>query len=135
MSKLKLVLDSNEYVFYFNDNSDMLKILELGNIEIYLTDLIFKEVIRNIRKEAIKSFFNLSKNPKFIIVEDKIPQILIDKYKGIGLKKGDMVISAFCEFVNADYLITENRDFLKSMKFDKFVVLSLREFLNLKIIK
>ena len=131
MVKLKLVLDSNEYVFYFdNKSSDMLKLLDSQEIKFFLTDLIIQEVLRNIRKESIKDFFNILKNPRFEVVTEGIPNDLIDKYKKFGLKKGDIVIAAFCETINTDYLVTENRHFLKSKKFDNFEVLSLKEFLK-----
>ena len=61
-------------------------------------------------------------------IGEKIPLYLFKKYKALGLKKGDIIIAAFCEHINAAYLITENRHFLKQMKFDKFKVLSLKDF-------
>lgn len=131
MVELKLVLDSNEYIFYLNNKSnDILRLLDSQDTKIFLNDLIFEEVIRNITKEAIKYSINLLKNPKFEVIAHQIPENLTEKYKNLGLKKGDIVIAAFCEAVGADYLITENRHFLKSRKFGKFKVLSLKGFLN-----
>jgi len=100
-------------------------------VEIFLNEIIFSEVYRNLTDYLIKYFIKLLKNPKFKTISDKIPQFLIDKYKKLGLKKGDFIIAAFCEFVNADYLISENRHFLKNLKFDKFKVVTLNEFLNI----
>lgn len=126
-----MVLDSNEYVFYFgNKSSDMLKLLDYKAIKFLLTDLIVQEVLRNIRKESIKDFFNMLKNPRFEVITEQIPNDLIEKYKKLGLKKGDIALAAFCERINANYLITENRHFLKSRKFDKFRVLNLKGFLR-----
>ena len=59
-----------------------------------------------------------------------MPLHLLVKYKKLGLKKGDIAIAAFCENVKADYLITENRHFVKSKKFDKFKVLSFKDFIR-----
>lgn len=130
MVKLKFVLDSNEYIFYFdNKSSDILKLLDCRDIKIFLTDLIIQEAIRNMRKESVKDFFNMLKNPRFEVIIEKIPKNLIEKYKKTTLKKGDVLIAAFCDYINADYLITENRHFLKSIKFDKFKVVSFRDFL------
>lgn len=129
MVRLKLVLDSNEYIFYFDDKSnDILRLFDFQDTRIFLTDLVIQEVIRNIRKESVNDFFNMLKNPKFEVIAEEIPKNLIEKYRKLGLKKGDIVIAAFCEFIEADYLITENRHFLKSKKFDKFKVLSLKDF-------
>ncbi len=131
MVKLRLVLDSNQYIFYFdNISADLLKLLDTKAIQVFLNDLIFQEIIRNLRRESTRNFINLLKNPKFKFIIDKIPEDLIEKYKKLNLKKGDFVIAAFCEYIKADYLITENRHFLKSMKFDKFQVLNLKDFVK-----
>lgn len=132
MTKIRIILDSNEYIYYLaNKSTDFLKLFELKDVEIFLNEIIFSEVYRNLTDYLIKYFIKLLKNPKFKTISDKIPQFLIDKYKKLGLKKGDFIIAAFCEFVNADYLISENRHFLKNLKFDKFKVVTLNEFLNI----
>ena len=129
MVKLRLVLDSNEYIFYFDKKSkDILKLLDNQDIQIFLNDLIFQEVIRNLRREATKYFINLLKNPRFEFVINKIPEDLIEKYKKLGLKKGDVVIAAFCDAIKADYLITENRHFLQSKRIIEFKIISIRDF-------
>ena len=131
MIELKLVLDSNEYIFYLaNKTNGVLRLLDSQDAKIFLNDLIFDEVIRNITKEATKYFISLLKNPKFEVIAHQIPKSLTEKYKNLGLKKADRVIAAFCEAVEADYLITENRHYLNGKKFDKFKVLSLKEFLG-----
>lgn len=129
MTSFKIVLDSNEYVFYLTDkNKDILKLLNL-EVKIFLNNLIFKEVVRNIRKESVKQLIKLLKNPKFAVNADKILDVLIEKYRNLGLKKGGIIIAAFCESVNASFLISENRHFLKEVKFDRFKVVKLSEFL------
>ena len=65
-----------------------------------------------------------------IFNNQQLPFHLLDKYKKIGLKKGDIAIAAFCEHVKSDYLITENRHFLKKVKFSEFKVLGIEEFLS-----
>ena len=131
MDKLKLVLDSNEYVFYFdNKSNEILKLLDFQELKIFLNDLIIQEVIRNINKENATKFFNILKNPKFDVIMEQMPQSLIKKYREMGLKKGDVLIAAFCETIGADYLISENRHFLEKKIFDEFEVLSLKEFIK-----
>lgn len=131
MSEIKLVLDSNEYVFYFDGKSNLLpKLMEFRNIKLFISNLIFREVIRNLREDTIKKFIVLLKNPKFAAGGELTPEHLIEKYEKLGLKKGDIEIAAFCENISADYLVTENRHFLKSLKFDKFKVASIKEFLQ-----
>ena len=129
MTSFKIVLDSNEYVFYLADkNRDISKLLIL-EVKIFLNNLIFKEVVRNIRKESVKQLIDLLKNLKFAVNTDKISDALIEKYRNLGLKKGDIIIAAFCESVNASFLISENRHFLQDAEFDKFKVVKLSEFL------
>lgn len=132
MNEIKLILDSNEYILYFNNSSQLLEnVVTLPNIKIFINNLIFREIIRNIRRVSMKSFIRLLKNPKVVVIKEKIPDHLTDKYKRLGLKKGDQIIAAFCEYIQVDYLISENRDFLKK-KFE-FKVVNLKEFL--KIVK
>ena len=131
MVKSRLVLDSNEYVFHFdNKTTDMQKLLALNGIKIFLNDLIFKEVIRNLRKDLIISFISLLKNSKFNMSWEKIPEEVTKKYKSLELKKGDIIIASFCDSIGADYLISENRHFLKSNKIKSFKIKSLKEFLE-----
>ncbi len=55
---------------------------------------------------------------------------LFQKYKNLGLKKGDMAIAAFADKENADFLISENRHFLKDFKTRKFKILNAKQFLE-----
>jgi len=41
-----------------------------------------------------------------------VPFELGAKYESLGLKPGDAFIAAYTEWTGADYLVTENRDFL-----------------------
>lgn len=128
---MRVVLDSNEYIIFLNIKSASLnELLEKEGIIIYVNSLIVKEVLRNI-SETIKSKFYKILFKNKIEANDKIlPFYLLDKYKKIGLKKGGITIAAFCEFIKADYLITENRYFLKEAKVKEFKVITIKDFLN-----
>ena len=125
-----IALDSNEYINYFNSKNSLDKLFSNQDLTIFTNDAIIREVIRNLEELQIKEFYNIifSKNIDFYC--DKLSLALLEKFKRLGLKKGDIAIAAFCETIGASYLITENRHFLKSGKFDKFKVLNLREFLR-----
>ena len=126
-----VILDANEYVNYISNKILLLdRILSDDKILIYINETITKEVINNLSQSLIKDFYDFLLRNNISVYYEKIPFHLLQKYKKLGLKKGDIAIAAFCENINADYLITENRHFLKSKKFDKFKVLSLRAFLN-----
>lgn len=128
-----IVLDSNEYINHFNKRISLDNLFSNKDSVIHINDAIIREVIGNIRSPQTKEFYNtiFSKNIEFY--GNKLPSVLLEKFKKAGLKKGDIVIAAFCEHINADYLITENMHFLKSMRFDKFKVLSLKDFLLLSM--
>ena len=126
-----IVLDSNEYVDYLEKKFEILnEILSNEETIVYINEIIVKETSRNIGELKKKEFYSLLSRRTFIVHNQKIPFHMLQKYKKLGLKKGDIGIAAFCEYVKANYLITENRHFLMKAKFDKFKVLSIKEFLN-----
>jgi len=126
---MRIVLDSNEYIIFLNKKSIALnELFEKEGIVIYVNGSIVKEVLRNVA-ETIKSKFYKILFKNKIEVNDKIlPFYLFDKYKKIGLKKGDITIASFCEFIKADYLITENRHFLKEAEVKEFKVVAIKDF-------
>jgi len=129
--KLILVLDSNEYILYLHKKSFLIeKILNDQKATIFIDELIVKEVLRNIKEEVKKEFYSFLFKNEIPIFHAQLPISLIQKYKKLGLKKGDIGIAAFCEYIKAEYLITENRHFLK-IKADTFRVVTLKEVLAL----
>ena len=125
-----IILDSNEYINYFNKKIPLDKVFSNQDIIIYINSIIIREVIRNLKELQIKEFYNIIFNKNINFYGQKLTFQLLTKYKKLGLKKGDIAIAAFCEAINANYLITENRHFLKSEKFDECKVLSLKKFLT-----
>ena len=128
VGRLIIVLDSNEYIIFLNKKTHLDKIL--ANNKIYINELIVKEVLRNIGESLKGQFYQFLFKSNIILHNEELPINLFEKYKDLGLKKGDIEIAAFCENINTDYLITENRHFLKSKKFEKIKVLNLKEFLE-----
>ena len=126
-----LVLDSNEYLFFLNKETILLeKLFQRIGFFVHIHRFIISEVIQNIEEAQEKEFYYFLRNREVIINEEELPFELLSKYKELGLRKGDTAIASFCEKIRADYLITENRDFLKSKKFN-FQVLSLQKFLKM----
>ncbi len=124
-----IVLDSNEYINFLNKKQAQLsKILESGTV--HANELIVKEVLRNVAEELKKEFYALLMKDSVTLHSENPPMQLLLKYKKQGLKKGDIVIAAFCESIGADYLVSENRHFLKERKFSEFRVASLKDFLR-----
>lgn len=126
-----IILDSNEYIIFLNKESALLnQLLANENITIYSNDTIIKEVLRNVEETVKGEFYKMLFKNNVVIKNEKLAFSLIEKYRNLGLKKGDIIIAAFCESVNASFLVSENRHFLKDTKFDKFKVVKLREFLT-----
>lgn len=125
-----VILDSNEYINFLNGKELSLnKILDRGDISVHINNTIIREVLRNVDIGKGKIFYNLILNKNIVFSYE--PADLIRKYKKFGMKKGDFLIAALCEHTNADYLITENRHFLKSKGIENLRILSLKEFLKL----
>jgi len=127
---LIIVLDSNEYINYLSKKNLLLdEITRNDKLTIHINETITKEVLNNINEQLKKRFYDFLFTNNIVTYDQKLPFGLLKKHKKLGLKKGDIAIASFCESVEADYLVTENRHFLKSRKFEKFEVLSLKEFL------
>ena len=102
-----LVLDSNEYIDNINKKTLLLQKLFLDKkLSIGINDHIVREVLRNIGESQQKEFYNIIFKFNIEFYGQKVPFHLLDKYKNLGLKKGDVAIAAFCEAINADYLIS-----------------------------
>lgn len=124
-----IVLDSNEYINFLNKKQAQLgKILERNTV--HANELIVKEVLRNVAEELKKEFYALLMKDSIALHGENPPARLLLKYKKQGLKKGDIMIAAFCESIGADYLVSENRHFLKERKFAEFRAASLKDFLE-----
>ena len=126
-----IAIDSNEYINFLNQRPLILNgILENEKIAIFINEIIVKEVLRHVKETIKKDFYKLLFAYNINVYNQRLPSHLLQKYKGMGLKKGDIEIAAFCENIKADYLVTENRHFLKAFKINKFRIASLKEFLE-----
>jgi len=130
---LRVVLDSNEFVFGFRGVLESNKILRLIGVkfECIIPQLVFEEVIRNLKYAEGKDFASFIRDTILrmdidILDESGIPHDLVKKYASKGLKSADALIVAFTEWINADFLISENRHFVSELRFDEFKVLQAR---------
>lgn len=133
----KAVLDSNEFIFALRDEKEFcVDVLKLTGIRFtaLISHTIVEEVFLRLKELEGKDFASLIihiiKNLKLEITDDsQIPLEIVEKYESRGAKKGDALIAAFTEWVGADYLITENRHFLKEIKIDKFKAINAENFI------
>ena len=124
-----IVLDSNEYINFLNKKTRLEEVFQIEDVSIRVNELIIKEVLRNVSEQLKKEFYALLLRSNVVLRREKLPVTLFDKYGQKGLKKGDIVIASFCESEKVDYLVSENRHFLEEIKFDKFRVVKLGDFL------
>jgi len=135
---LRLVIDTNEYIFAFGptkvDTSLKLleKLLEAKDLHtIRLPRTIFNEVKRNLPPAYFHEFINFINAFTTIDEDSLVPFEIGVKYEILGFKPADAFIAAYTEWVGADALVTENRHFLNHHPNLPFKVLTAEECLNL----
>ena len=135
---MRLVIDSNEYIFAFGpakaDASFKLleKLIEASELHIVrIPRTIFEEVKRNLTPRYLREFIAFI-NTFTIIDEDFfVPFELGVKYERMGLKEADAFIAAYAEWVGADVLVSENRHFLTKHSSLPFKILNADNCLKL----
>ena len=131
MPILTILLDSNEYIFGLGgirkDSKDLLQVL--ASFRVKLPRFILDELHANIGETKLKALYRLIRETKIEVVEEKVPLSLVKKYQK-EIHPEDAVIAAYCEFLQADVLISENRHFLIGFQPKSFGVLSAEEFLQ-----
>lgn len=142
---MKIILDSNEYIFGLDTLSgkkDSVELLDVINLlleeaedfRLLLPEIIRREVQKNIPADLENNFYS------YIYSSEKIehhsmfdvPIELFSKYRNDkGLKEGDALIAAFAEFKGVDCLISENRHIYKELKLPEFATVNANEFLKI----
>lgn len=95
--------------------------------------LIALEVSRNLtRPGQVRAFYRLFVENEFaFIVDHPVPRRLVERYMTLGLAEtGDAVIGAFAEWLHVDFLISDNRHFLRELRTDAYGVLTPGDFLT-----
>jgi hypothetical protein len=130
-----ICIDSNQFIFGLTGaDPDAVRLLDVLN-EFYVAvpRLVVQEVIRNLDTATqVRKFYRLLYGAtNVVVIDEPVPRDLVAKYEQLGLpEKADAVIGAFVEWVNAGYLISDNRHFLQELKPVAFQVLSPTEFLS-----
>ncbi|CUS03621.2 protein of unknown function [Candidatus Promineifilum breve] len=96
--------------------------------------LVAVEVTRNLttRPQQVAFYSLLHKNENAAIIDAPIPPRLIARYLALGLsEKGDAIIGAFAEWMQVDYLISDNRHFLQELRTDAYRLLTPGDFLEI----
>lgn len=136
---MEVVLDSNEFIFGFTKSekvyADLLKLIGT-KFNVTLPDIIFREVFEKLKMLEGKDFASAVRysilNMNIKITDEKlVPKELVQKYFSMIKKSPDAAIAAFAEWIDAKYLVSENRDFLKNLKEKPFLVVTAEDFLRI----
>jgi len=134
MQSYILILDSNEFLIGLLDKKSasgkLLDILE--EFTILVSEIILEEVKENLKlkSKVLNAFLELVYSGFFKTIQDAPAEELVKKYSS-SLKKADALIAAYCEWLEVDFLISENRHFLKGFRPRKFKVRKAEDFLKL----
>lgn len=135
---MRVVLDSNIFIFAFREKKTVcMRILEnMDLFEVFIPSLILDEVVERLKTLVNKNFASkvrhtILSSSIHVVEVSTTPKTLIKKYEKKNLKTSDAVIAAFAEYIKADYLLSENRHFLKNLKTIKFRVKNAEQFLEM----
>ncbi len=103
------------------------------SLQVYVPRLVIQEVARNLVAADIARFYRvLYESESAHMVDNPIPNQLVRHYIALGLKaKGDAYIGAFAEWMQVDYLISDNRHFLQELRTDAYRLLTPGDFLEI----
>ncbi|OGX05700.1 MAG: hypothetical protein A3G87_04970 [Omnitrophica bacterium RIFCSPLOWO2_12_FULL_50_11] len=128
---MRLVLDSNEYLFAFGFAKKPASIVLMDLIvtrqallTIRIPRLIIEEIRRNLPGDIFREVIAFIQRLTHIDEDFLIPFELGSKYELAGLKSADALIAAYAKWVRADWPVTENRHFLSRHKTLPFRVLT-----------
>lgn len=117
---MRLVLDSNEYIFAFGSAQKSVCAVLIDTIlsaypdcSLRIPRLIVEEVSRHLAPEAFKEFIGLINSLTAIDEDFVVPFELGARYEARGLKPADAFIAAYVEWTGSEVLVSENRHFLR----------------------
>jgi len=130
---MRICIDSNQFILALTQADPEAEelILNLAKFDVFVPRLVMKEVTRNLAADRVDYLHRLiADNARFHVVDAPTPPELIEKYVALGLPaKADALIGAFAEWMEARYLVSDNRHFL-SLTTEAFEVLRPGEFLQ-----
>jgi predicted nucleic acid-binding protein len=133
---MRICIDSSVFIPALQgSDSAAVRLLNLigPSMTLIIPRLVAQEVTRNLNTpEQIRLFYRLFQRYDFaFIVDEPVPRDLVEKYMALGLPgKADAFIGAFAEWLNARYLVSDNRHFLRDLQTDAFTVLDASAFIE-----
>jgi hypothetical protein len=120
----------------WDNTSDAAQLLNLASRKrpLVIPRLIAQEATRNLnQQEQVAAFYRLFTRSDFaFIVEEPVPRNLVLAYTKRGLPaKADAFIGAFGEWMQVDYLVSDNRHFLRRLHTEAYRVVTPAEMLQI----
>ena len=116
------LLDTNVWVFGLRRDEAFPACAELldhiGSFLVVIPLQVLKELTLNLAEEEIRDFYRLiNQEPEFIELSWESASLTrIRFYEERGCRKGDAVIAAQAEALGVETIVSENRQFLKTIK-------------------
>jgi hypothetical protein len=132
-----ICIDSCVFIRGFQDEtSDAARLLNLLSRKrpLVIPRLIAQEVTRNLNQvEHLAAFYRLFAKTDFaFIVEEPVPRDVVIVYTERGLPaKADAFIGAFAEWMQVDYLVSDNRHFLRELQTESYQVVTPEQLLQI----
>lgn len=123
------LLDTNIWVFGLRREGSLrdcsVLLNEIGSFTVVIPLQVLKELSLNLNEDEIKDFYRLvNQYPEGAELSwQSAPIDRVKFYEEWGCRKGDAVIAAHAEALAVDLIITENRQFLQTIKSLQFGVL------------
>jgi predicted nucleic acid-binding protein len=133
---MRICIDSSVFVRGFLTQNDAIAaifhLLDDG-LNLVLPRLVANEVTRNLSSPSqVRQFYRIfQRGAAAMIVDEPIPDAFLKKYIALGLRaKGDAFIGAFAEWQQVDYLLSDNRHFLRDLATTAYTTLTPEAFLT-----
>jgi uncharacterized protein len=133
---MKIILDTNIYISAFAFDKLILNLTSdlLEKKQVYLSKEVFQEIqnkFLNGRLAKIHPKFNLSLAKEFLVmIEEKTYGITVTEKVGISRDSKDNMILELAKQINADYIITGDKNLLVLKTFQKTEIMGPLEFIQ-----
>ncbi|MDM8529482.1 hypothetical protein QUF58_14915 [Anaerolineales bacterium HSG24] len=128
---MRISLDTNVWIFGLLKIQDSCRriIINLSKFDIIVPNQVRVELTDNLPQSELKEFYQLVNESDVRLDYEQVPDVYITMFEAKGLKKGDAIISGFCEWQKVDKIVSDNRDFLRGLSTGHhFEVMSPQEF-------
>ena len=127
-----IALDTNVYAFGIARDAahpacQRLLFEEIHRIGLFVPYRVIAEIHRILPPEALAMFYDILDAARESLTDYSTPRpTLIERYRNLGAKKGDIVIAAHLHAAGIRWLVSENRHFLYEIPNLPFKVITAR---------